>query len=156
MPIASVPLGREQHLAERLRRQRDEALGKLDCGRVREPARGERQCVERALDGGDDMRMPVADLVHVVAMEVHEAPAFDVGQPDAVGFDQRVEAGRRQRLVHERRAVALEPRARQRADVLLLVALASRRKIDVAFGRRIDQRAWRSQGVHLTRAANTS
>jgi hypothetical protein len=106
----------EQHLAERVGRERAQPFGELDGRGVGEAARRERQRVELALDRVDDARMAVADLVDVVAVEVHEPAAVDVGQPDALGLDQRVEAGRRERLVQVRPRVAVEKvRASRRA-----------------------------------------
>jgi len=40
--------------------------------------------------------MPIADLMDVVAVEVHDAPALDVLEPDAVAGSERIEARRGQ------------------------------------------------------------
>ena len=46
--------------------------------------RGENGSVSScALDRGHHVRMAVADLMDVVAVEIHHAAAFDVGEPDA-------------------------------------------------------------------------
>jgi hypothetical protein len=67
-------------------------------------------------------------------MEVHDAAAFHVGQPDPFGFGECVEAGGRQRLVEKRVGVTIEPGARRLADVRGLPRAPARREVDVAFG----------------------
>jgi hypothetical protein len=80
MPIASVPPGASSTLPSGRGRAR-QAVGELDGRGVGEAARRERQRVELALDRVDDARMAVADLVDVVAVEVHEpAPSTSVSQ----------------------------------------------------------------------------
>ncbi len=46
--------------------------------------------------------MAVADMVHGIAVEIHEPAARRVLDPDAFGLGNCAEAGRGQRLVQER------------------------------------------------------
>jgi hypothetical protein len=80
--------------------------------------------------------MAVPDLVHAVAVEIHDAPAFDIFEPDSRSRAQRVPARRRERLVEKMLRVFGEQRARRRTEVLGLPALAARRTVDVASAER--------------------
>jgi hypothetical protein len=126
--------GREKHLVQVAGCRFDEAPRERDRVRVGEPARRERQRVERALDCLDDARMPVPDLMHAVAVEVQVAAAFHVGEPGARRASERVHARRRERLMQEVARVLVEQGARRRADVRRLPLPAARREVDVAFG----------------------
>ena len=128
--------GREQHLAQRVGRERRELGGEVDGRLVREPARREGQGVERVPDRGHHVRMAVADLVHVVAVEIHDPPALDVLEPDPFARGERVEARRGQRLVQEMPRVGVEQRPRRAVHVLRLERAPQRRQIDVALGHR--------------------
>jgi hypothetical protein len=81
--------GREEHApgcvgqAPELRRQR---LGELDRAFAREAPRRERERVELRLDRADDVRVRVADVVHVVAVEVHVPPTRRVLDPQSSAF----------------------------------------------------------------------
>ena len=127
------PAGREQHLAERVECEGPEALRQEDGSLVGESPGRKRQRVELAPDRVDHARVPVADLVDVVAVEVHEPAPVDVGEPDAFGLDERVEAGCRQRLVQVGPGVAVEQGARGPVHVVALPRAAQRRQVDVAF-----------------------
>ena len=119
--------------APELRRQR---LGELDRALAGEAARREAQLVELGLDGGDHVRMRVADVVHVVAVEVHVAAAGHVLDVRALGLADRRQAGRRHRLVQEGGAVARQQCAARLVEVLALPGRAARRVVDVAFALR--------------------
>ena len=109
--------GREQDLAQRLGDEACKLLGQSDRGIVGEAAWRERQRIERALHRLDHVRVAVADLMHVVAVEIHDSSAFDIFQPDAIAGLERVEAWRRERLMQEIFAVGIESRARRGANV---------------------------------------
>ena len=139
MPIASVPPGAKSILFEVARRQRGELRGKTHGVLVGKAARRKRQRVERAFHRRDDVRVAVTDLVHAVAVEVHDAPALHVLQPNPRGAAQRVEAGRGKRLVQKVLRILGKQLARRRAEVLRLPALPARREVDVALGGQIVQ-----------------
>jgi hypothetical protein len=77
----------------------------------RKAPRREAQGVELRLDGADDVRVAMADVVHVVAVEVHVAPPGQVLDEQALGLGDGRQAGRRHRLVQEGRTVARQQRA---------------------------------------------
>ena len=77
----------------------------------------------------------IADVVHVVAMKVHAAPAGQVFDPDAFGLGDGVQARRGHRLVKEGGAVTGQQRAGGLVEVLVLPLGATRRGIDVTFAR---------------------
>src|SRR5439155_16315006 len=62
--------GGEQHLAELARRDRGKLACQGDRRLVGEAARREREIVELRLDGSDEARMPIADMVHAVAVKI--------------------------------------------------------------------------------------
>ena len=134
--------GRERDLAERFGDEACKLLGQSDRGIVGEAARRERQRIERALHRLDHVRVAIADLMHVVAVEIHDSSAFDIFQPDAVAGLERVEAWRRERLVQEIFTVGIESRARRGAHVTRLPGAAQRGKIDVALDGKIGTRQW--------------
>ena len=88
-----------------------ERLGEFNGAFAREAPRRETECIELSFDGRDDFRMCMADVVHVVAMEIHVAPAGHVFDMQALGFHDRRQAGRRDRLVQEGGVIAFEQRA---------------------------------------------
>src|SRR5690606_23823855 len=75
--------GGKQGLGERPGRDRRELLGELDRRRASEAPGREGQLVELAPDRLDQARMAVADVVGVVAVEIHVAAAVGVLEPDA-------------------------------------------------------------------------
>src|SRR5512134_2397556 len=77
--------------------------------------------------------MPVAELVHVVAVEIHDAPAVERFQPDAGRRLQGVEARGGERLVQEEARVLGEQRASRVAQRALLPGFPPPRKVDVSF-----------------------
>jgi hypothetical protein len=131
--------GGEQHPAG-LAGQRPKTLvqpfGQLHRTFGREAARREAQGVQLDLDGGDDVRMPMSDVVHVVAMEVHVAPAGQVLDEQAFGLGDGRQAGRGHRLVQEGRAVARQQRAAGLVQVFTLPGGAQGRAVDVALALR--------------------
>ena len=160
MPIASVPPGANSTLFERLGRKRGELLRECHRRGVRVAARRKGQRVELRANGGHDVGMAVAHLMDAVAVEIHDAAAFDIGQPDAFAGRERIEAGRRQRLMQEDLGVGVEQRARFVVHVRAFERAAQRRQIDVSLGGEVDRRQWL---VHrprkppsLTMAANRS
>jgi hypothetical protein len=164
-PDRQRPAGCEQDLAERVGCQPGELFREVDCRGVGKASRRERKRVELPPDRGHDVRVTIADLVHVVAVEVHHAAAFDVGEPDAVAGSERVEARRRQRLMQEDVRIGVEQRARPRMHVRRFELAAQRRGVDVAFGSGIDRgpriihrraRERRDNGQPFTKAANRS
>ncbi len=144
--------GREEHLAERVGRQRGEPRREVDRGGIGEPPRRKGQGVQLRLDRRHDVRMAVAHLMHVVAVEIHHATAFDVGEPDALAGCHRVEARRRQRLVQEHVGVGVEHRARLGVQVRRLELAAQRRGVDVALGAGV-RRVWGSARARGGRGA---
>jgi hypothetical protein len=143
--------GGEQHLAGRAGERleaRAERLGQFHRRLAGVAAWREAQLVELLLDRGDHVRMRIADVVHVVAVKIHVAPAGHVLDPDALGAADRVQARRRHRLVQERGAVAVEQGARGHVEVVRLPARAACRQVDVAFGLGRDGGRW---GSHLFR-----
>ena len=116
------------------RRERGELRREIDGLRVGEAPGREGQRVELALDGGHHMRMPIAHLVDVVAVEIHHAAAFDIGEPDSVAGGERVEARGGQRLVQKVIGVGVEQRARRRMHVLRFERPTQRRSVDVSLG----------------------
>ena len=139
--------GREQNLAQRVGRERGEPRGEIDGGLVRVPAGREGQGVELALDRRHHVRMAVAHLMDVVAVEIHDAAAFDVGEPHALAGGERVEAGRGQRLMQEDLGVGVEQCPRGGVHVRLLELAAQRRGVDVALGGGIGRREGFDHGV---------
>jgi len=65
-------------------------------------------------DGSDDARMAEADLMHVVAMEVKVATAFDVPNPRALARLERVQARGGKRLVKKISGILIERSLRRR------------------------------------------
>ena len=134
------PAGREQHLAwvsgQRLEASA-ECLCELHRAAAGKAARRKTQLIELLLDGANHVRMRISDVVHVVAMEIHIAPARHVFDEHALRFSNRAQARRRDRLVQERGAVAGEQGASRVVQVLALPLLAKRRVIHVplALGR---------------------
>ena len=63
--------------------QRDKPFRQLGCDLVGKSAGRERQEVDLPLDRLDKTRMPVADVVHRVAVEIHVAAPGGVFDPDA-------------------------------------------------------------------------
>ena len=140
MPIASVPPGANSTLPSGSGASVGKLCGQVDGRRIGEAPRRERERVELSPDGCHHVRVPIADLVHVVAVEVHHAAAFDVGQPDAVAGGERVEAGRGQRLMQENIRIGVEQRAGARMHVRGFELAPQRRRVDVAFGGSIGRR----------------
>src|SRR5205085_5298008 len=62
--------GREEYLGQWIRCEPGELCGERDCRCIGVAPRRERKRVELLLDRLDDARMPVADLVHVVAVKI--------------------------------------------------------------------------------------
>ena len=79
--------------------------------RVGVAARREGQRLHLLGDGLLQARMAVADVMHVVAVEIHVAPAGHVLDPDALGLGNGVEARRRHRLAQEVARVLGQQRA---------------------------------------------
>jgi hypothetical protein len=101
--------GGEQHPAG-VARERPETIaerfGEFDRALAGEAARREAQVVKLRLDGGDDARVRVADVMDIVAVEVHVPPAVHVLDVEPLGLDDWREAGRGHRLVQEGAVVA--------------------------------------------------
>ena len=76
------PAGREEHFAEIARRHRGQTPRQRHRGLAGVPARGEGKVVELLLDGRDEARVAVADVMHRVAVEIHEAATGMVLDPD--------------------------------------------------------------------------
>ena len=100
--------GREEDFPEIARRHRGQAARQRHRRLAGESTRREGEVVELLLDGGDEARVAVADVVHGVAVEVHEAPAGVVLDPDPLRLADRGEAGRGHGLVQEEACVFLE------------------------------------------------
>ena len=76
--------------------------------------------------------MPIADVVHIVAVEIHVAAPSRVLDPDAFRLDDGVEAWRRDGLMQESARVALEKGAPARVEMLALPAGATIGEVGVA------------------------
>ena len=77
--------------------------------------------------------MAVADLMHGVAVEIHDPPAGGIDQIDALGALHHVQARRRQRLMQEPPRVLIQQRLRLGVDVIALPRGTRIAEIDVAF-----------------------
>ena len=88
--------------------------------------------IQRALHGSDDTRMAIADLMHAVAVKIENPPPLVVDQRRALGGDDLVEAGRRERLMQEPALVFIEGCARSLAERGAPGGTV-RRKVHVAF-----------------------
>jgi hypothetical protein len=76
-------------------------------------------------------------------MEIHVTPAGHVLDPDALGAPDGIQAGRRDGLVQEGRAVARQQFTRVRVEVLALPLRAAGAVVDVAFAlARADAADW--------------
>ena len=127
--------GREKHfsgLAAQRLKARTQRLGQFNSTLAGKTARCKGQGVELALDGRDDVRVRIADMVHIVAMEVHVASAAHVLDPDALGPGDRTQAGRGNRLMQESGAVARQQVTRVLVQVLRLPLAPARRLVDIA------------------------
>jgi hypothetical protein len=109
--------GGEEHPAGRTGQRLEagrQGLGQFDGPLAGKTARCKAQRIELRLDRADHVRVGVAHVVHVVAVEVHVAAAGTVFDEHALGLADGRQAGRRQRLVQEHRAVARQQGARRR------------------------------------------
>ena len=77
--------------------------------------------------------MPVADLVHRVAMKIHDPAARRVNQVDPMGTLNHVQARRGECLMQEPAPILIEQRPCLGIDVAALPCGASVAKIDVPF-----------------------
>ena len=93
--------GREQHLGRPERREVRQLARQRDGRLAGVAARRERQRVHLLGDGPLQARMAVADVMHVVAVEIHVPPAGRILDEDALGLGDRIEARRRHRLAQE-------------------------------------------------------
>jgi len=75
--------------------------------------------------------MAVADLVHGVAMEVHDPPARGIDQINSLGALQHIQARCRQRLVQEPAGILIQQCAGLRIDVAALPGGTRVAQIDV-------------------------
>ena len=75
--------GAEERFLQGIGRDLGQLLRQVDGYPVGVAAGAERQVVELALDGVNHRGVGKADLVHVVAVEVHVAPALHVLDEDA-------------------------------------------------------------------------
>ena len=78
--------------------------------------------------------MAVADVMHVVAVEIHVAAAGRILDPDALGLGDGVEAGRRHRLAQEIALVLGEQRRASRVERSRLPGARGGREVGVALG----------------------
>src|SRR3954469_11378244 len=78
--------------------------------------------------------MTVANVVHVVAMEIHGAAAGGVLNPDALRLDDGVEARRGDRLTQKKTLIVGKQCLRFRVEVFLGPRTPLRRQIGVALG----------------------
>ena len=95
-------------------------------------ARREGQRIQLRLDGPQHMRMAVAQVVDVVAMEVHVATPGHVFDVQTFGFDHRGQTRGRDRLVQKDGAVTGQQRATLIIEVFALPGCPQRRAVDVA------------------------
>ena len=123
---------REQDLRQVTGRQLAERLGEFHRRLVREPPRREGQIVELLFDRRDKPRMPVAEMVDTVAMEIHVAAAGEILDPDAFGPRDRRNAGARKALVKESLRVAIEKLLRRCVRLACVPFLAGRAGIRFA------------------------
>ena len=72
--------------------------------------------------------------MHIITVKIHDAPPLDVGEPDALASNERIQAGGRQRLVQEMLAVGIDERTRFGVQVFGFPRAAQRREVDIAFG----------------------
>ena len=131
--------GREQQLAgvagQRLE-ARTERFGQFDRTVAGKTTRRKAQRVELLFDGDKHMRVRVAHVGHVVAVEIHVAPARHVLDPDALGLGDGTQTRRRDRLVQKGGAVARQQGARCVVQMPGLPLAAPWRAIDVALALR--------------------
>src|SRR5258706_9916660 len=78
--------------------------------------------------------MAVADMMHVVAMKIHVAPAGHILDENALSPTDAAQARRRHGLMQERLCVAIEQRARLGIDMALAPRFPRRCRVGVAFG----------------------
>ncbi len=141
------PARREQHFGKVARCRLAEPFGQRDGGAVGVAARAEGQTVDLGLDGRDDARVAVAELVDAVAVEIEDAAPLDIDERGALGPLDDIETRRRQGLVQEVALVGVEKVARLGAE-LCPPSGAQRRKITVALadGRVVERRPGRHHG----------
>src|SRR5262249_49402479 len=81
--------------------KRDRRLAGIAPGR-------EGEIVHLRLERRLEARMAIADVMDVVAVEIHVAAAREILDPDSLGLADRVEAGGRSPLVQEDGGIARE------------------------------------------------
>ena len=129
---ASEPPVVNRHFSRPAGRDRGELLGELERRLARIASRREGKPIHLLGDRPLEARMPIADVVHVVAVEIHVAAPGRVLDPDAFRLDDGVEARRRHGLMQEGARVALEKGAPARVEMLALPASATIGEVGVA------------------------
>ena len=124
--------GGEKYLVEPLGRDPRKLCRECVGDFVGIAARRERQGVHLRGDGALQARVPVADVVDVVAMEIHVAAALDVLDPDALRLGDGIQAGGGDRLPQEVLLVRLEHRPRASVEGTRLPLRPPRGEIGVA------------------------
>ena len=123
--------GAKQDLREIARRDLGQLAGQIDGHLVGVAAGAERHFVELRLHSFDHGRIGKADLVDVVAMEVHVTAPGKVLDPDPFAGLHAVQAGSRERLMQKIAGVVRQQTARGVVDVFQSPALAQGRDVDV-------------------------
>ena len=100
--------GAEERLLQGPGRDLGQLFRQVDGDPVGVAPRAERQLVDLALDGGDHFRVAEADLVHVVAVEVHVASALGVFDVNPLAGAHGVQAWRREGLPQKVAGVLLQ------------------------------------------------
>src|SRR5262249_37090891 len=103
--------------------------------------RGEGEDLHLLGDRALQARMTIADVVDIVAVEIHVAAAGNILDPDAFRLCNRIEARGRDRLMQERRGIAREQSTGGTVERTVLPLATLVGEICIAFRRRNGVRA---------------
>ena len=122
---------RKQHPAEVARSEGREAFGQLHRRLVGKATGAERQLVQLRLDGLDDLRVRIADLMHAVSVEVEILPPRCIGECGSAATDDLHQARCGEGLVEKKCLIPCEGLPRFGGNVLLLPGAAQGRVVKV-------------------------
>ena len=85
------------------------------------------------MDGLDQSRMTVTNVMNIITMEVHIALAAMIFYPDSLRFSNGIETGSRNRLPEEILLITIEYTSRYSVYMLSLPHLPIRRGVNITF-----------------------